>query len=80
MAKMLRMQFDLYKYWEKKIFETEPDFGADSLFPCEIVDIFTSVEGKVESSMKETAIFMEIGNLFKSISKSIKLQPLIQDD
>lgn len=74
------MQFDLYKFNTGKSFTEEPNFVVDMVFPCEITDIFTSVQGKVGQSLKENVIFMELEYLFKSVAPSIKLDPLSDND
>lgn len=80
MAEMMRMQFDLYKFETNKSFEEDPNFYLDLVFPCEIVDIFESVEGKVGNSLKESVIFMELEFLLASVADSVKLLPLTQEE
>jgi len=76
MAEMMRMQFDIYKFETNKTFDEDPNFLLDLVFPCEIVEIFESVEGKVGNQLKESVIFMELEFLMASVAESVKLLPL----
>ena len=76
MAEMMRMQFDIYKFETNKTFDEDPNFLLDLVFPCEIVEIFESVEGKVGNQLKESVIFMELEFLMASLAESVKLLPL----
>ena len=50
-----------------------PQINSDILFPCEIVDIYTNIQGKAPNSIKNELVMMEYDQLYNSIVKYIGL-------
>lgn len=75
---MIEIQYDLYKYWEKQgvADTTTPSFSLDTLFPCTIIDIYSSLQGKSSSDLKNELVMMELDQLLPSIAKYVPIDDM----
>ena len=49
-----------------------PNFASDVLYPCKIISIYKSLEGKSSSDMKDKLIMVELDQFLPSIAKYIQ--------
>ena len=73
---MLEIQYDLFRYWtlDGASDYNPPNWSIDVLFPCKVVDVYDSLEGKSSNGFIDTLIMMEIGQLFNSVAPYLNLE------
>ncbi len=80
MGQMLRLQWDIYVESSGDASTQPSAISQDIVFPCEVVDIYSSIQGKAPNGLKDELIMMEYEYLYESVIKYISLDATAYQD